>query len=250
MINISEWYGRLGNNITQLKNAISIGLYYKMNVVLPKHKFFTSEFIKLTDEDNSKTYSAPYYFLPTFEDFKIDKEAVYSTNIVKTMKIIQSIFLINPYSIQPSLENELLIHIRSGDIMYGNKFDQYYTPPPFYYYKKIIDNNDYKTITLISEDIINPVINKLLSEYPDIKFKINNLHHDITLILKHKNIVFSIGSFIESLTYVSENIRKLYIPSYAGFITKDIIQKIIIQLNPSYKKDVSNNRKLLLEYES
>ena len=49
-IYIKEWYGRLGNNITQLLNAISIGLYYNYNIILPSHKYFKQTYIIINNK--------------------------------------------------------------------------------------------------------------------------------------------------------------------------------------------------------
>jgi hypothetical protein len=42
-IKINSWYGRLGNNIIQLKNVIQIALFYSSKVysiIFPKHSYF------------------------------------------------------------------------------------------------------------------------------------------------------------------------------------------------------------------
>ena len=45
IIQIRKWYGRLGNNIHQLKNVIQIGIYYNYNIILPNHSFFNTNYI-------------------------------------------------------------------------------------------------------------------------------------------------------------------------------------------------------------
>ena len=40
MLKITSWYGRLGNNITQLKNVLYIALFCNYNIEIPRHMFF------------------------------------------------------------------------------------------------------------------------------------------------------------------------------------------------------------------
>ena len=51
MIIIKKWYGRLGNNIFQLYNAILLGIHYGENVSIPKHGIFTQNIIKIFDKN-------------------------------------------------------------------------------------------------------------------------------------------------------------------------------------------------------
>lgn len=44
LLKISKWNGRLGNNIYQLQNIISVALYYKYNIELIKHEFLTDKY--------------------------------------------------------------------------------------------------------------------------------------------------------------------------------------------------------------
>ena len=44
---IKKWVGRLGNNMLQLLNVISIGLYYNYNIIIPYHKYFKEKYIIL-----------------------------------------------------------------------------------------------------------------------------------------------------------------------------------------------------------
>lgn len=53
LLKIESWSGRLGNNIIQLKNVISIGVYYGYDIILPNHLYFNKVFIKINK--NNKT---------------------------------------------------------------------------------------------------------------------------------------------------------------------------------------------------
>ena len=47
--------------------------------------------------------------------------------------------------------NDIVIHIRSGDI-FSNKPDSFYLPPPLSFYVNILKNKKFDKIILVSED--------------------------------------------------------------------------------------------------
>ena len=67
---------------------------------------------------------------------------------------------------------ELFIYIKSGDI-FINYNSLYYIQPPLCFYQKILYNYYYNfaNVTIISENNKNIIINKILSEFPNISFK-------------------------------------------------------------------------------
>ena len=78
--------------------------------------------------------------------------------------------------------NDLFIYIRSGDIFKIN--NTHYAQPPLCFYKNIINNfNNFTKIYIIAQDNINPVINKLIKEYPKIIFYNNSLRYDLIISL-------------------------------------------------------------------
>ena len=42
---IKGWKGRLGNNILQLIHSLTYANYYKLNLIIKKHKYFTPLYI-------------------------------------------------------------------------------------------------------------------------------------------------------------------------------------------------------------
>ena len=102
--------------------------------------------------------------------------------------------------------NDLFIYIRSGDIF---KIDNnHYAQPPLCFYKNIINNyNNFTKIYIISQDNINPVINKLIEEYPKINFNINSLRYDIAYLINAFNIVGAISTFINIIIRFNDNLK-------------------------------------------
>lgn len=204
---------RLGNFITQLFNAIKIALFYNYNVILPKHEYFNTTYIvinkNVTIDDEKIIDKYNFYYYDKIENIDMN---LFAINNDETYKILKECFVFKEV---PSLnDNDLLIHIRSGDLFTNKNPHPGYVVPPLSFYVDIINNNKFDKIYLIAEDTINPCINNLLELFPNIIFNLQPLEKDILLILSAKNIVISIGTFVTSLLLFSENIKTVYKPSY------------------------------------
>lgn len=213
MIVLNNWYGRLGNNIAQLSNIIAIAIAYKHNIVFNvNHKVFDLSVIQkyFNKYNNSEKITDDKYNF--FNKNKLPyPNDVYKNNIEERNQILKKSFLIKNSKKLP--ENELVIHIRSGDIFSSNPHPGY-VPPPLSYYTKQINKFEYTKIIIVSEDRKNPVVNKLLELYENSVYNKNSLEEDIKIILGATNIVYSVGTFIPSLMLFSENIK--YIHGYCG----------------------------------
>jgi len=193
--------------ISQLSNAIDIALAYKHNIKINFHiQFFDLSVIEkyfskynnntiITDKNN--------FFYRHKLSFPND---IFKQNVEERNKILKNAFLIK--NINKLNENDLVIHIRSGDI-FSSKPHCGYVPPPLCYYTKEIDKYKYEKIHIICEDTKNPVVNKLLELYKNAVWEKNNLEKDIRIILGATNIIFSIGTFIPALIQLSNNNKYL-----------------------------------------
>lgn len=212
MIIFNHLYCRLGNNIIQLSNIIDIAIAYKHNIKInvKKLKFFDSSVIEkyfdkynnseiITDKNNSA-----FFFYNTKLPF--NKE-IFKQNAEERNQILKQAFLIN--NINKLDENDVVIHIRSGDIFSSHPHPNY-IPPPLSYYIKEINKCNYQKIYLICEDTKNPVVNELLRLYKNIIYEKNSLEKDIKIILGATNIILSVGSFIPSLMKLSNNIKYIH----------------------------------------
>ena len=209
---IQTWMGGLGNNIMQLLNAIHVGIYYNCDVVLPAHKYFC-RYIKIyhPEEDNYRWYNSIITDC-TGKSFKtpyIVHPQVYTLNKERAIELLKESFKIKGNTIIPLGDNDLVIHIRSGDIFTSIGHPEYYQPP-LSFYVNLLNEKHFDTIYLVSEDSKNPCINKLLKLFPTIKFKRNSLDNDIQLILSAKHVVSSNGSFIDQLLKFSCHIQQVY----------------------------------------
>lgn len=222
-LKINKWFGRLGNNIIQIKNAIQIGLYYNYKTItIPYSVFFNTTIINISDENNKSninnndetiiTDENNFFYETKIKNINIE---LFKLNIDKTIIILKKIFKISGKL--KLNDNDIVIHIRGGDIFTNNPHPLYIMPP-LSYYTTILNNNNFNKIYLIAEDTFNPVIHKLIQLYPNIVFKLiniqNDIENDIELLLSCNNVIESFGSFTKCLLLLSENIENVYKPSY------------------------------------
>ena len=210
MLILNNNFGRLGNNIIQLNNIISIALEYKHNIKINiKIQFFDLSVIEeyFNRYNNSEIIESNFYNqfeLPfPYEIFKKNREEV--------NKILRKAFLINNINKLP--ENDIVIHIRSGDIFSSNPHPSY-LPPPLSYYTKEIDKCKYEKIHIVCEDTKNPVVNELLKLYKNAVYKKNTLEKDIKMVLGATNIIMSCGSFVRQLKRFSDNLKLFHLDFY------------------------------------
>lgn len=148
------------------------------------------------------------------------------------VSIIKNEILNNLPKVQVNL-NDLFIYIRSGDIFQID--NSYYAQPPLCFYKNILNKyNNFEKIYIIAQDNINPVINKLIEEYPKIIFNINSLETDIAYLINAFNIVGAISTFINIIIRFNDNLK--YYWEYN--IDSDIVK--IINFHHSLYKPFKN----------
>ena len=235
----------LGNNIIQLSNIIDIAIAYKHNIKINvkklKANFFDLSVIeKYFNKYNNSEIIIDYYNFLYYKKLPYSKD-IFKQNIEERNKILQKAFLIKNINKLP--ENDLLIHIRSGDIFSSDPHPMY-VPPPLVYYIKEIDKCKYEKIHIICEDTKNPVVNELLKLYKNAVYEKNTLEKDIILILGATNIIFSVGTFIPSLMLLSNNIKYLYGTLYSNNKELENYYKI---MRPW--KNTIEQRKYILTYE-
>lgn len=255
-LKINNWFGRLGNNIRQVYNALVIATFYNYNIIIPKHTYFNTTYIVINDKINHhhKTiidkhdffYSNKISFTHTLQHSDFN---TYNSTVVQYLK---DIFIVqNTLTLDP---DDLVIHLRGGDIFNNNPHNGY-IQPPLSFYTNIINNNTFKDIHIVSEDTTNPCVNRLLQLFPNIKFKKQSLKDDINLILGAHNVICSYGTFVPSLLLLSTNIKHVHYVNYLSLSTlfSSTISCHIYDFANYHKqmspwKNTTSQRNLMLEY--
>jgi hypothetical protein len=253
MLIINNWYGRLGNNIKQIVNALLICLIKNENYVLiNNHRFFNKKKIIINNNDYNDyndyniMFSSPFFNKnKIYNDFQIDllNNEIYNTNYKNIIKSkIKDLFIIK--SNNKLNDNDLTIHIRSGDI-FGSNPHKGWVQPPLQFYINIINSKKWTNIYLISEDLKNPCTKQLLTMYKNIIYNKNNLKTDIQIILNSTNIVYGYGTFIPSLLLLNNFCKNIYYPKYCEryllYYLNDNVTKHIYSIKNYIKVGEWNN---------
>ena len=208
---------RTGNMLKNVENALHIAYANNFNVILPHSDLFNTCYIVINP---TVSLASPIHPMGSPDDnikhrrrprsnfYQYDSMSTKYDTVVRQK--IQSIFKIQPI---PLNSNDVVVHLRSGDIMRPNPHRDYIVPP-LCYYVELLNAHHYDTIYIISEDTNNPCLKPLLNMYPNAVFRIQSLNEDIGYILGASNLIVSFGTFVPELARLSSNNPKIYIPNY------------------------------------
>jgi hypothetical protein len=235
-------YGRLGNNIIQLYTCIFDNIH-KYN-----HKEISMELLIKKQPDIFKNF--PKAFIFDFPENNIEIKDIFYYNGL-TMNDKQKEEIINKY-IKPYIsydledkygidfDEDLIIHIRSGDIFKESFPLTHYTQPPYIFYKKVLNENIYKKIYICSENFnLNPVIKKLLEEYSNVVFLPNSLEIDFKIMLNAQHFVTSNSSLSYIVNLLSTK-KKIFSTGYGYGIIDGNCKYNIYRYPDYYKKNYSS----------
>lgn len=105
-------------------------------------------------------------------------------------------------------KDDLYIYIRTGDV-FENKGNSY-SPSPYCFYQKILKQFSFKNIYLISMDDKSPIIERLLSEYPNIIHQFHSVDYDFSTIMNAHNLVNCYSSFAQTGIFFNDVINNLW----------------------------------------
>ncbi len=213
MIIITEWFGRLGNNIIQIINAIYYAIEHNHNIIqFPEHNMLLNNTIIINEnaiDVNSVVSDTFFYILK----YNIKRQEPYEMKEIFN-KYIRYIFKIIDTSIsdiQYNNTDNLYIHIRGGDIFNSNPHS-YYVQPPLYYYKEIIKT--YKHIYIITEDKLNPCINELI-KLENVTLLDYDMNQQLNIVKQSQNLAIGFSTFGFLLYLLSPSLKNIYVPDYS-----------------------------------
>jgi len=208
-----------GNAIFTINNFIYFCEFLGCkNIYLYKDYWFVKK--PIYDKETNITIS------PLTIDIWDNKTTVYipqNLRFPKILKLFNNIFIpVRTYILKNEIfshlklintrSEDLYINIRSGnDIFKKNGYIQdTYFQPPLCFYQTIISMFNFNNIYIISNGIENPVINKLLKIYNNIKYFHGTVEEDVAIILSAKNLVLPCSSFSVELIKISDELKNLF----------------------------------------
>jgi hypothetical protein len=237
-------FGRLGNNIAQilkclcysisLKNPIKISLIN----IKKKHPNFLNNLPEyLFEYDDNKNILDKFWKYTEYDNLELQEKAL---NILKPYL---NYTLNTNHGID--FQNTLIIHVRGGDSMKGNHLINF-KHPPYYFYKKIIEENIFENILLVIEDQSNPIIQKLLNNYKNIKITFNDQYEDFKIIMNAHHFVNSSSSFSSSAILFNNNLKNFYTSDGMHNYRKNFNNVNVIKYNLTnyYNKKFENGNEM------
>ena len=250
--------GRTGNFIICLLYAITYAkkngfekidfskIHWSPNPSINKkliNDFFNKLEIIISKESNSDYIATEF----TVDKFYKMVPLSFEERIDTIKQYIKPIMNINPQLIG---DNDLVIHLRSGDIMVGGNTEM--IQPPLEFYKKVIESNKWDKIYVITErEPLNPIYNVLKESYENVitfvEDKRNrengyNFKKDFDYLIGAKHYVPCQSSLCPFIIQISDTIKNVYVPSYYfitlnstfNWWTKSLFKKI----NTFYIRDI------------
>ncbi len=215
-VHVKRWSGRLGNNCIQLSNAVYLAQELGIrHVKHPPHKLFRNQIIDTGAEFGSHPGLSGRFFYGKSLLQHAPAMSVHRRKRIFLETLRPEIVLRKPAG--PQMESlvrddsTLVIHVRSGDV-FGPNPHPGYVQPPLWYYRTIIENRAWKSILLVCQDSLNPVINRLCADYPIIRINSSTLDTDFSILCSARNLVGSHGTFTHAAFYFSSNIGRYWIP--------------------------------------
>ena len=256
MINVSHWYGRLGNNVQQCAVATMAAeiLQSTFNMEL-EHETISKH--QTTFGQGSANYASKwFYWEGPYKETNIPMDYIYS-NMRRVCKTY-----IAPHLKVERVEipdNTIVIHIRSGDI-----FDQVhpnghqYTPNPLDFYNKLLTEFDH-AIVVTEPDSNNPIV-EVLRQNPKVTVQSKSVNEDFATIMSAKNVANSgVGTFAMAAALCSDRIENfwctdLFITEHLNFnmfMNTDVNVKLLKlhdYLVPGQWKNDDSQREFIMEY--
>ena len=221
---ISGGYGNIGNGLIILNNLINICENIKCkNVITPsldniikKPIIYKEKNIIIWPNSCKDKINVDIQInnLDTIFYFNYRNKKIYNRLKIIREEVISNIPIFN------NTPNDLVIHIRSGDV-FVNHINMDYGQPPLCFYQKIINDNKFRNIYLTTNGHENPTVDKLLQLYPKIKFINGTLEDSISAIIYSYNSVMSISTFPFTLIKLNNNLRKIFVYSLYDYNFKD-----------------------------
>jgi len=265
---ISNWSGRLGNNIQQVANCIMAAEKNKTDFVQKLDHDIISKFT-VNFGSNDENVSGRFYTWEALVNCEHEcyegsnETGVGVEHIYRNMRRICKRIAPNLNLPKKNIigDDTIVMHLRSGD-NYHRIFNPptNYVPNPLIYYLNLIDSFD-KCILITEPDKDNPIVHEL-EKIDKVKIQSSTVKDDFATLMSARNVALSgIGTFAMAAALCSTNIKHLYTTdllltehlNYTMLIKTDVEVHVMelenyIPVFPCSWKNTEDQRKFILEY--
>jgi hypothetical protein len=200
---IDNWFGRLGNNIQQVSNAIYYCKTNNTNFYPRSHPLINLN--KISFGEDRKLSNRFFFYDGKEKDFDCNVEKLNLERREICLKYITPNF---NFHVQDAFDDDIvIIHIRGGDVFWENPPNTY-VQNPLSFYLKIIER--FQLAIVVTEDT-NNIILQNIRKHPKVIIQNSSIQNDFATLMRAKNLVTSgVGTFAIAAALCSKNIQNLY----------------------------------------
>ncbi len=219
------WNNGAGNQLLTMLNILYYSFYFKKfkGIKFPTNQYFTPKTLtneEISDENLTcacdNEHDITRRINPCSDWF--------CTGISVLKNLFEKHVTYNFSSDITHSENDIGIHIRSGDIFGGNVHWEY-VQPPLDYYIQIMNKNPDKSIIIVHDTNPrkpywrNPVLDKIIEHIDtnnlhNVKIQSKSIREDISALASCKTIFCAMGTFSLMCYIISPIAKQIYIPHY------------------------------------
>lgn len=228
---ITGWSGRVGNNLLQVLKALLYGDRVGGRIAVPATNNPVLRPVANRAYNDTGSPRDNVVKRPFFYDRDVSDISIPSPISINTLRTVAEKYAITS-SIQNHLapfsssirndDNDLHIHIRSGDIFSSSNPHPNYWQPPLLFYRRIIDEHLQRfgasvPIVIVTEkDERNPCINKIRRMYSSARVQTTSVEKDFATLVHAKHIVCSVGTFSTMAAVLSDSVKTVHIPYWTS----------------------------------
>jgi hypothetical protein len=224
-VRVPVWYGRLGNNLHQLFHAIVYAESQNITLVkIPQRPTTLNEIFDLPAEfsvhprfssDSKCTFDKKFFFEYCEVGYKKEDFRRALLTYVKP-HIKQNVN--SACQSKLKAQNDLVIHLRGGDLAVSAKHPQS-RMQPCSFYSYLIATHNFSSVTLVVEDGEHDqfcreyILTAFNGSTVLVKETDHSLIDDVCTLLTSQYITFGLTTFAESLAMMNEHVKKIYVPA-------------------------------------
>ena len=155
--------------------------------------------------------------------------------------------------------DHVVIHIR-GDDVFNDLPPKAFAQPPLAFYQVVLGDRDWKAVTVVSGDALNPVLEPLFAELDrrglPYRFQSGSLEEDMAILSGAHTVVAGRGTFIPAITGLSPHTATVYCFEDDSLFRLDVNLRVVRDnkgeyVESTYRRNWRNTdeqRALMLNY--
>lgn len=149
----------------------------------------------------------------------------------------------------PLEDDDLVIHLRAGDVFRPHAPNRRYGQPPLSYYLWVLEHEPWRSVHLVFEDLENPVIAPLIEAVRHRSLALElvqaDLRSSLERLLRARTLVASRGTLVPAVVGLSPQVRQVYtfegalIPGFSAWERMTGVTELrIVDEHPEYRERV------------